>query len=141
MFWTRTRNEPFSATMGRQFDLFNRFLANRQQEQNTRIAPAFNLWVDENSAVLTSEIPGVELDSLEITVTGKDVGVKGIRKEDVEDGRKVARRERGEGEFERAFQLPFQIDSEKVEAKLVNGVLEIVLPRDENDKPRKIVIS
>lgn len=141
MFWTRTRNEPFSATMSRQFDLVNRLFNNRQQEQSARVAPAFNLWLDDDSAVLTSEIPGVEMESLEITVAGKDVGVKGVRKDEVAEGGKVVRHERGSGEFEREFQMPFQIDSEKVEAKLVNGVLEIVLPRAENDRPRKISIS
>lgn len=141
MFWTRMRNEPLSATLGRQMDLFNRVLQSQGQPRRHRSAPAFNLWSDDTGAVLTSEIPGVTLDSLEITVSGRDVTVKGSRKEEVESGLKMVRKERANGQFERAFQLPYQIDAEKVEARLTNGVLEIVLPRSENDKPRKIAIS
>lgn len=140
MFWTRKRSEPFYTTMSRHFDLFDRFSQRSRQEQGARVFPPFNIWADDTAAILTSEIPGVDMDSIEITVAGKDVDVKGVRKDENGEGGKVVRRERGHGEFERAFQLPFQIDAGKVEAKLVNGVLEIVLPRAENDKPRKIAI-
>lgn len=141
MFWTRMRNEPFSATLGRQLELFNRCFRPQSQPQRQRGGPAFNLWADDNGAVLTSEIPGVTLDNLEIAVSGRDVTVKGSRNDDEEADRKVVRKERAHGQFERAFQLPYRIDAEKVEAKLANGVLEIALPRAEEDRPRKITIS
>ena len=141
MFWTRANAIPFSATLGRQMDIVNRLFKAREHQPRARTAPAFNLWADDNGAVLTSEIPGVTLESLDITVSGRDVTVKGCRKEEDVEGQKAIRKERANGEFERAFQLPYQIDAEKVEAKLANGVLEIALPRAENDKPRKITIS
>ena len=51
------------------------------------------------------------------------------------------RRERRIGKFMRSFNLPVQIDPNKVEAKFQNGVLELVLPKAENVKPRTIKIS
>lgn len=141
MFWTRAKNMPFHATLGGQLDLVNRFFHAHKQQRRIRSAPAFNLWADDSSAVLTSEMPGVALESLDIGVSGRDVTVKGGRSEEIESERKIVRNERAGGQFERAFQLPYQIDAEKVEAKLTDGVLEIVLPRAENDKPRKITIS
>lgn len=141
MFWTRANTIPFSATLGRQMDLVNRLFKAREIQPCVRTAPAFNLWGDDNGAVLTSEIPGVTLESLDIAVSGRNVTVKGSRKDEVEEGRNAICRERVSGEFERTFQLPYQIDAGKVEAKLAHGVLEIALPRAENDKPRKIVIS
>lgn len=141
MFWTRTRPELFNATMNRNMDAFNRFFGNHECHQPRRSAPAFNVWGDDDGVVLTSEMSGVELENLEITVSGRDVSVKGERKEDAAGEKSVARRERGSGAFERAFQLPFQIDTEKVTAQLVNGVLEVTLPRAEKDKPRKINVA
>lgn len=119
----------------------DRFFHTHGQQRIRRAAPAFNLWADDEGAVLTSELPGVALDNLEITVSGRDVTVKGGRKEEIEPEQKMIRAERVAGQFERAFQLPYQIDSERVEAKLTNGALEITLPRAEKDKPRKIAIS
>lgn len=141
MFWTRAKSFPFASTLSRQADMFNRLVGQHDQSRRIHSAPTFNLWADENGAVLTSEIPGVELGQLEITVSGRDVSVKGSRPAEPVEGAQAVRRERAAGEFERAFQLPFQVDAEKVEAKFVNGVLEVTLPRAEYDKPRKINIS
>lgn len=103
--------------------------------------PAFNIWSNEDGAVVTSEIPGVKMEDLDITVSGKDITISGSRKEDDATDTRFVRHERPAGEFSRSFQLPFQIDSTKVNAKLANGVLQIDLPRAENDKPRKITIT
>ena len=51
------------------------------------------------------------------------------------------RRERSAGEFRRAFDLPDQVDGEKVQANFANGVLEILLPRAEQAKERKVQVS
>jgi HSP20 family protein len=51
------------------------------------------------------------------------------------------RRERNYGSFSQTVQLPFMVDTNKVEAKFTNGVLLITLPRAEADKPKKIEIK
>ena len=51
------------------------------------------------------------------------------------------RRERSYGSFSRTVQLPFMVDTNKVEASFKNGVLLINLPRAEADKPKKIAIK
>lgn len=103
--------------------------------------PAFNIWSNEDGAVLTSELPGVRMEDLDITVSGKEIAIKGARKADETPGGRYVRHERTAGGFSRSFQLPFQIDSANVQAKLADGVLRIELPRAENDKPRKIAVS
>jgi HSP20 family protein len=60
---------------------------------------------------------------------------------EVVEGVKYHRRERGQGEFTRTVQLPFTVDSERVEAKFNNGILHVMLPRVEEEKPRKISVS
>jgi len=51
------------------------------------------------------------------------------------------RRERWHGHFTKTLELPFNIESGKVEAKFLKGVLHISLPRAEADKPRKITVK
>lgn len=141
MFWTRHMPLVDRSTFGSQLDMFDRFFSTVERNGGTSFPP-FNIWSDEDGAIITSELPGVKLENIEITVSGKSIVVKGARSEE-EAGENVrsVRRERATGEFERNFKLGFQVDAAKVEAKLANGVLEIQLPRAENDKPHKIAVS
>lgn len=142
MFWSRNFPMAPRATLSNPLDLFNRFFSAPGHHAASVSAPAFNIWADEESAVVTSELPGVQLADVDITVSGNTVAVKGGRQSG-ELGEKDhrVRQERPAGQFERSFRLGFQIDASRVEARLVNGILEITLPRAENDKPRKINIS
>ncbi len=122
------------------FDLFNRFIG---QHDVASEFPTINLWADDDGAILTSELPGVDMADLELTVSGKQITIKGCRSTpDLEvSNAQLVRQERVQGNFERAVQLPFNIEAGKVSAKLQNGVLEVSLPRAENDKPRKINVG
>ncbi len=140
MYRTRIRQLPHFDTMDSPLDLFNRFIgANSMQH----VFPSFNLWADDDGAVLTSELPGVKIEDLDITVSGKQVSIKGSRKcmDEATEGGEVVRQERIEGSFERSIQLPYNVEVGKVEAKMTNGVLQVTLPRAEIDKPRKITVG
>lgn len=104
--------------------------------------PAMNLYAGDEGVILTAELPGLEPDDLEITVLGETLTLSGSRNVgDVEADVKYHRRERGQGEFTRTVELPFTVDSDRVEAKFSNGVLHVTLPRVEEEKPRKITVS
>jgi HSP20 family protein len=103
--------------------------------------PAMNVWLSDESAVVTAELPGMDANSLEISVLGDTLTVSGNRpEEEVPEDAIYHRRERAYGSFSRAFTLPFQIEEQGVEATYENGVLQIKLPRSEQDKPRKITV-
>lgn len=142
MSWTRHMPSERMSTVSNPLDLFNRFMNANPLTHLAADFPAFNLWADDEGVVLTSELPGVKLEDLDISVSGKNVTIKGSRKpEEVAEKSSRIRHERPEGEFERAFQLPYSIESGKVEATLKNGVLCITLPRAESEKPRKITVT
>lgn len=141
MFWTRTRSSAPRATLRDQLDLFNRFIGANGGGDSSPAFPAFNVWSNDEGATITSELPGVRMEDLDITVSGKQVTIKGARKEGEGYDVRYMRRERPAGDFSRAFELPFQIDGGKVSAKLSQGVLQIDLPRAEIDKPKKIAVS
>jgi HSP20 family protein len=104
--------------------------------------PAMNVWTNEGSAVVTAELPGLDPEDIDISVVNDTLTLKGKRDADECDQEtRFHRRERGCGSFTRAFQLPFQVEPGKVEAKFEKGVLSITLPRAEADKPRKIAIK
>jgi len=104
--------------------------------------PAMNVWTDEDGAIVTAELPGVVPDDIDISVVGDTLTLKGSRQPDeLEEGATYHRRERRYGTFTRAFQLPFQVEPDQVEATFGNGVLQISLPRAEEDKPKKIAVK
>jgi HSP20 family protein len=104
--------------------------------------PAINIWTNEDGQLISAEMPGVHPGDIDIDVTGDALSISGERKPDeVAKDAYFHRRERSYGSFSRTIQLPFMIDTNKVEAKFQNGVLLISLPRAEADKPKKITIK
>ena len=104
--------------------------------------PAINIWTNDDEQLITAEMPGVHPDDINIDVIADALSISGERKPDeVANEANYHRRERGYGSFSRTIQLPFMVDTNKVEANFKNGVLMISLPRAEVDKPKKITIK
>ena len=104
--------------------------------------PAVNIWTNKDGQLISAEMPGVHPDNINIDVTGDALSLSGERKPDeVTKDARYHRRERSCGSFSRTIQLPFMVDTNKVEANFKNGVLMISLPRAEADKPKKITIK
>ena len=109
---------------------------------NSPSYPAINIWTNEDGQFITAEMPGINPDDLNIDVTGDALSISGERKqEEVGEDARYHRRERSFGSFSRTIQLPFMVDTDKVEASFQNGILQIHLPRAEADKPKKIKIQ
>lgn len=105
--------------------------------------PAINVWTnDAEGAVLTTELPGINPDDIDISVTGDTLTLSGSCKPDeAPESAQYHRRERPRGDFNRTVQLPYAVDPDKVEARVERGVLTIVLPRAEAEKPRQIAVK
>jgi HSP20 family protein len=96
---------------------------------------------DEGSNLrLTVSVPGLSEKDIDLKVTPESVVLHGERKVSAPDGYQVKRRERRGYSFERQIRLPSQVDPNKAEANLVNGVLSIALPKAEAAKPRSITV-
>ena len=97
--------------------------------------PSADVTEDENNYYIEMEVPGVELNNIEILSENNSVRVKGERKisrEIVPEN--VYRMERFFGLFFREFSFGSQIDRDKIEASLENGVLTIILPKKNEKK-------
>lgn len=104
--------------------------------------PAINIWMNDDGQFITAEMPGVHPEDINIDVNADALSISGERKPDeVAKDAIYHRRERGYGSFSRTIQLPFMVDTNKVEANFKNGILMISLPRAEADKPKKITVK
>ena len=104
--------------------------------------PAMNVWANEDGAIVTAELPGIDPDEIDISVTGDTLTLTGSRMpEELGEDEIYHRRERIHGRFTRTFQLPFEVEAKDVEAVYQKGVLHITLPRSEADKPQKITVK
>src|SRR3954467_2289366 len=99
--------------------------------------PAINVYAHQDGIVITAELPGVKEDELDITVHRDTVTLRGERQDQISEAGGYHHRERRSGPFGRTFSLPFQVDPERVEAKLRNGILTLTLHRHEQDKPKR----
>ncbi len=139
MLWTEFNNtfiDPW-----REFERLNRMFQ-RVPAQRSCEFPAINLWVDSDRSIVTTEIPGIEPDDIEISVIEKSLTLRGTRKaDDLKENEAFHRRERWHGQFSKTIELPFRVETAKVNASFKKGTLYITLPRAEEEKPKKIEIK
>jgi HSP20 family protein len=106
------------------------------------VFPLMNVSQDSENVYVRSEIPGIMLDQLDVSVTGRSLTVTGERAiPDEQTTVRYHRKEREAGKFRRQLTLPTDVDNERVQAKYQHGILMVVLPKSEKAKPKKIAIS
>ena len=103
-------------------------------------APAINTWEVGDTAFVEAELPGVTQDQIEVSVCGGELMVRGERKTTDPAGAAWHRRERPRGPFSRTVALPWDIQADKVQAKMADGVLTITLPKSERSRARKVSV-
>lgn len=101
--------------------------------------PSVRAWADDDAATVRAAIPGFTLEDIDVEVHDRTLRLSGEQKDD--DEHTYLCRERFTGRFDQRVRLPFSVDADGAQASLNNGVLEVRLPRQESDKPRKITIS
>lgn len=141
----RWESDPFKQMeqMRREMDrLFESFKGRRFISRRAGVFPLLNLTEDKDRYYVRAELPGIKPDELDIQVTGKALSISGERKIPAENEKaKYYRRERDAGKFSRIINLPGEIDSDKVEASLVNGILTVAIAKAEIAKPKRISIK
>ena len=104
--------------------------------------PPVNIWEDDDSVFVEAELPGVEMDAIEIFVNGDDqLTIQGERGKPESDDGTWHRQERSFGKFVRMLQLPNQVDPDKVTAEAKNGVLTLTMHKKDEVKPRRIKVK
>ena len=117
-------------------------LTKRTPRVASRVYPTLNLYEDDENLYIEAELPGLQLEDLEVHVLeGNQVSIQGERKQPELEEARWLRQERGYGRFLRKVELPEQVDRENVKATLSGGVLTVSLAKSEASKPRKIAVQ
>ncbi len=103
--------------------------------------PVVDVYDNDENIVIKAELPGIDKKDINIDVKDGVLTLKGERTYDNEVKKdKYYRRERSFGRFERAFQLPADVDPEKISADYKDGILKIDIPKPEGKKPKQITV-
>ena len=129
--------------MRQQFDrVFGEDAGTQRGLLGAGVFPQINLTEDRDKFYVRAELPGVQSEDLELQATGKNLSLSGERKIEAEnEGVRYHRREREAGKFSRIIAMPTEIDPDRIEAGMKDGVLTIRVPKAEAVKPRQITIK
>ena len=111
------------------------------QPPESYFVPATDVYETADELTLVAEMPGIKPDGLAVTVEDNVLVIRGKPAGEGETGGEVLLEEFTAGEFYRAFQLPADYDTERIEASLRQGILTLTLPKSERLKPRRIEVK
>jgi len=105
-------------------------------------APLVDIYEKGDNIMLIADMPGVDEKSVDITLEKNILTIRGaVEPPKVGQGHKLVYAEYGIGDYERTFTLSNEINRNKIEAVVKNGVLRLTLPKDEAAKSRKIPVK
>ena len=103
--------------------------------------PAVDLYEKDDHFVIKAELPGVDKKDISIDLNDRVLTLYGERSYENEvKEENYYRKERSYGKFQRAFTLPADVDSDKIKAEFQDGLLQIEVPKPEQQKPKQVTI-
>jgi HSP20 family protein len=110
-------------------DFFGDFGASRMQGN---VIPRFELSETDDDVVIETELPGMDENDVELTLSDDVLHIRGEKKQEQTDKKKnYYLSERSYGRFERAIRLGPEVDAEKIDATFKKGVLTVRIPKAE----------
>lgn len=105
--------------------------------------PAVNVEESKEALILSAELPGMNIQDVEIEVENNVLSLRGMKKEEREEGdeRRYHLWERCYGTFERSFTLPRTVKTDEISAHFKDGILHVQMPKAPEAKSRKISIK
>ena len=105
--------------------------------------PLINLFEDKDKVYVEALTPGVDPQSLNVTVLQNRLTLSGEKSPIGDDVKPEAfhRNERASGKFLRSLDLPVEVDNEDIQAEYKNGVLLVAIPKAEKAKPKQITVN
>jgi len=103
--------------------------------------PRADIYETETDIVLVADMPGVDENSVDVTLEKNVLTITGTVEEMAPENYGLAYAEYGSGDYQRSFTLSNEIDREKIEAMVKNGVLKLRLPKSHAARSRKIAVK
>ena len=127
----------------RAFQGFFRPLRWVEEATGEDLVPAIDVKECNDEYLVKSEMPGVKKEDISIMLENGVLTISGLSKSEMEtkEGERLLRQERRYGKYVRSLRLGTQIDEKGVKASYKDGVLELILPKAEAVKPKKITVN
>lgn len=103
--------------------------------------PSVDIIERKDDLMLIADMPGVDEKSLDITLEKNILIINGFVEPELPDKHKLVYAEYSVGDYQRTFTLSDEIDRERIQASVKNGVLRLVLPKAETAKVKKIAVQ
>ncbi len=133
----------FDDDLGNMFEGFFRPMTSNFEAFDKDLRPATDIVERDNDYLVKTDLPGVNKDDIQVTLDGGILTISAETKEEKEEkeGENIIRKERCYGKYTRSMSLNHQVDEDKVTATYHDGVLELVLPKLEAEKPKKVAVD
>ena len=133
--------DRFRSDMDRLFDDFYSRSLFRSLKRGDWM-PAADMSEDQKEIVVHAEIPGLNIKEIDVSLNGRVLTIQGERKQEREEKDKNYHRiERKYGSFSRTFELPADVDGDKVKAAYKDGILTLNLPKTKEQSIKKIEVK
>ncbi len=128
------------------FDRFERLFEDFELptlfEEREGWMPAFDVAENEKEYIVTAELPGIDPQDIEITISNGVLTIRGEKKREEETkGENYYYMERQYGAFQRSFRLPDEIKEDEIDATYKHGVLKLVIPKVHEGRVKRIEIK
>jgi HSP20 family protein len=113
-----------------------------QRDLGEEWTPSMNFYEKEGKYFLTSELPGISKDDVSINIDNGVITITGKKESSKEEeGASYYLKETSYGSFSRSLRLPGEVEEDKIEASIKDGVLTIEMPKKEEPKAKKITVK
>jgi len=113
-----------------------------ERTRNRKVyVPKVDIYETREAMVLIADMPGVDEQSVDITLEKNILTITGNVEAPIYDGKTLAYAEYDTGDYQRAFTISDEVDRERITAMVKNGVLRLTLPKAEKAKVKKIAIK
>lgn len=122
--------------------LFDRFIERPLGTITGHVVPALDISETDTELILTVDLPGIDKQDLDVSVSGQMLTIKGQKKREREEAGKTYHLvERCYGSFSRSLQLPAKVNADQVRASYKKGVLTICLPKTEVAHAKRVEVN
>jgi HSP20 family protein len=128
----------------KEFDVFNGFFdalntyAAGNKTGGMRFSPRTDIKEKDREYVISMETPGLKKEKVKINVVDNVLTIEAEDEEEkAEEGAQYISKEIKKASFKKSFSLPEGVKGEKINARMENGILEVVIPKDEVEKKKK----
>lgn len=138
------RWDPFTDLVQLRDEIGRWFEGSEKSKERTSSvwAPEVDIKETDKDISIKADLPGMKMEDIDVSVDENQLIIKGERKhEKKEEEKDYIRVERSYGSFYRSFNIGVPVKEDKIRASYKDGVLEIVVPKAEAKKPKKITVS